>query len=288
MKTIAIFSNSSKEQAKDFAEYASIKIRDLGGKVIAEDEFCNCLESSFSFIEPCDKLDLKKKADIVLTFGGDGTILSAAKLFLKTGVPIMGINVGKLGFLAEYHSDKLDKGLTDLMNGNFRVVERIVLEAEFKNKTYYALNDFVLEKSVTSRMITVKAFTNGNHVADYKADGLITTTPTGSTAYSLSCGGPIIAPGTPVFCLTPISPHTLNLRPLVVPDSSEIKLELNSFSNSAQFVVDGREILAIENDESVIMRKSREKVKLIKPLTTSYYDLLREKLLWATDAKTSQ
>lgn len=286
MKTIAIFSNSSKPLAKEYAEYSSQKLKDLGAEVIAKDEFCEELSKDYSFIESCDENDLKKKADMVLTFGGDGTILSAAKLFLKTGVPIMGVNVGKLGFLAEYHSDKLDECLTDLIDGNFRVVERAVLEAKFKEKTFYALNDFVIEKSATSRMITVTAYTNGNHVADYKADGLIVTTPTGSTAYSLSCGGPIITPGTPVFCLTPISPHTLNLRPLIIPDSSEIRLKVYSRTGSAQFVVDGREIIPFENKEEVILSKSEEKIKLIKPLNTSYYDLLRDKLLWAADAKT--
>lgn len=282
MRTIAIFTIPSKPEAKVYAKKAAEILNEMGHEVIASTEFCEGLEENEYYIQPCEQSDFEKRADYVISFGGDGTILTAAKLLMDTGIPIMGFNVGKLGFLAEYNTNHLKSSIEDLINGNYRVVERSVLECDFKDRRYYALNDFVMEKKNTSRMINVRAYSNENHVADYRADGLILTTPTGSTAYSLSCGGPIISPGTPVFCMTPISPHTLTLRPLVIPNTAEVKMVVNSPTGESNFVIDGQKHIVVEDGEEVRIRKSESVVKLIKPLKTSYYDLLREKLLWAT------
>ena len=283
MKSVAIFTISSKPEAKVYAEEAAKILDELGAEVLATKEFCDELdEIKFKFVKQCEQNDFEKKADVVVSFGGDGTILTAAKGQIRSGIPIMGFNVGKLGFLAEYNTNRLKESLEDLLNGNYRVVERSVLECKVNDRIYYALNDCVMEKKNTSRMITVKAFSNDNHVADYRADGLILTTPTGSTAYSLSCGGPIISPGTPVFCLTPISPHTLTLRPLIIPNTAEVKMVVSSPTGESNFVIDGQKHIVIEDEDEVTIKRSEEVVKLIKPLETSYYDLLREKLLWAT------
>lgn len=283
MKSIAIYTHPSKPEALKYAQYAAKKLNEIGAEVFATDIFCEEVnKTEMPFLKECLDSDFEKKADFVLSFGGDGTMLYASKLMLDTGIPIMGFNVGKLGFLAEYPVNEIDKSLEDLIHGKFRVVERTVLECEFKGKIHYAVNDFVMEKKNTSRMITIRTFSNDNHVADYRADGLILTTPTGSTAYSLSCGGPIITPGTPVMCLTPISPHTLTLRPLVIPDTAEITFTVESPTGESNFVIDGGEAYVINDGESVKIRKSDSIVKLIKPLETSYYDLLREKFLWAS------
>lgn len=283
MKSVAIYVHPAKPEALKYAQYAVKKLDELGAEVYGADTFLEEVPGSeFPFLKECEEREFEKKADVVLSFGGDGTMLFASKLMLDTGIPIMGFNVGKLGFLAEYTVTRIDEALTQLMDGNYRVVERAVLECSANGKKYNAINDFVMEKKNTSRMITIRAFSNSNHVADYRADGLILTTPTGSTAYSLSCGGPIITPGTPVICLTPISPHTLTLRPLVIPDTAEISLTVESPTGESNFVVDGQDVIIVNDGDKVTIKKSESIVKLIKPLDSSYYDLLREKFLWAS------
>jgi NAD+ kinase len=282
-KTIAIFTLPSKPEAKVYAVEAAKILNELGVDVIGNETFCNSInETDYPFISECGDAELERKADLLISFGGDGTMLSASKILIDSGVPVMGFNVGKLGFLAEYPTSLLRESLIDLINGDYRVVERSILETEIKGKTYYALNDCIMEKKNTSRMITISAFSNNHHVADYRADGLILTTPTGSTAYSLSCNGPIIVPGTPVFCLTPISPHTLTLRPLVIPNTSDVKMIVKSPTGESNFVIDGQDVLVVKDGEEVIIRKSNAVVKLVKPINSSYFDLLKEKLLWAS------
>lgn len=283
MKTYAIFSLASKPEAKKYAKEAAKILKELGVEVIANEAFCESINpDEYSFIGECNDTDFEKKADVVISFGGDGTMLSASKLLIDSGVPIMGFNVGKLGFLAEYPTTKLRESLIDLVNGNYRVVERSMFETTIRDKKYFALNDCVVEKKNTSRMITISAYSNTNHIADYRADGLILTTPTGSTAYSLSCNGPIIAPGTPVFCITPISPHSLTLRPLVIPNSTEVRFKVSSPTGESNFVIDGKEVIVVKDGEEVLIRKSDAVVKLIKPQNSSYFSLLKEKLLWAS------
>ncbi len=283
METIAIFTLPSKPEARKYAKEAAKILNELGIKVIANESFLDSINTEeVPFIDECPDCDFERKADMVISFGGDGTMLTAAKTLINTGVPVMGFNVGKLGFLAEYPTSMLKESLVALTSGNYRVVERSVLETTIKDKLYYALNDCVIEKKNTSRMITISAYSNSNHVADYRADGLILTTPTGSTAYSLSCNGPIIAPGTPVFCITPISPHTLTLRPLVIPNTTEVRMIVSSPTGESNFVIDGQDVVVIKDGDEVLIKKSDAVVKLVKPLNSSYFDLLKEKLLWAS------
>jgi len=165
------------------------------------------------------------------------------------------------------------------------VVDRSTLQTTLTingtEQTIYALNEFVLEKHGSSRMIIVSAFVDDHHIADYRADGVILTTPTGSTAYSLSCGGPIIAPASQIFCVTPISPHALTLRPLIVPDNNEVTFVLNEFSDEAALVADGKQSMVLTPGTSITIRKSEYAVKLIKRVDSTYFNLLRAKLLWS-------
>lgn len=285
MKKIALFESIGKPEARKWAEFAVKTLSSLNTEVFASYELVEHFPTDIrKKVNPCKKEEFEKHADIVISFGGDGTMLSAARMFIESGLPIMGVNVGRLGFLAEYSVEMLGKSLLDLMEGNYRLVDRSVLETNLDGERIYALNDFVIEKKDSSKLITVKAFANGNYVGDYRADGLIVTTPTGSSAYSLSCGGPIIAPYTEVLCLTPISPHSLTLRPLVIPDNSEIELKVFSQTGLATLVADGQLERTIKHNDTVIFKKSEASVKLIKPIEKSFFDLLREKLLWAADA----
>jgi NAD+ kinase len=226
----------------------------------------------------------EKFADMVITFGGDGTLLAAARLLIGSDVPIMGVNVGNLGFLAEFPVSQLDDALAVVLSGQYRIVDRTTLTTTIEGNTIHAVNEVLLEKATQSRMISIRAFVNEHHVADYRSDGVIVTTPTGSTAYSLSAGGPIIAPSAHALCLTPISPHTLTLRPLIVQDTSDIRFELPFPDMEANLVADGRIVGTIRTGDVVHIRKSEHMVKLVKRADSTYYDLLRDKLLWSADA----
>ncbi len=289
MKTIALFESTRKPEAIKWAMESAKLLNSLGCKVIVDPKFSINLDiEEFGFINSLPTEEYGKIADLVISFGGDGTMLSAARQLVNSQVPIMGVNVGRLGFLAEYAVDEIEKTIMDYLNGNYRLVERAVIETFINGEKAFALNDIVLEKKGSSKLITVKAFSNGNHIGDYRADGLIVCTPTGSTAYSLSCGGPILSPSTQVLCLTPISPHTLTLRPLVLPDSTELTLIVDSPTGMVNLVCDGQVEYSIEDETVITIKKSEAKVKLIKPLGSSYYDLLRAKLLWARDGAKSQ
>lgn len=301
MKAIALFESTGKPEVIKWVRYTAIKLHRLGARVYVSPELVEKIHQfdfdsveidnnvddkneSFDFLSFCEKEDLGRIADVLISFGGDGTMLAAARLILKFEVPILGVNIGKLGFLAEVKVSQIDYAIRYLMEGHYRIVQRTVLETTINNEILYAINDIVIEKKNSSRMITLQAFSNQTHIGDYRADGLIVTTPTGSTAYSLSCGGPILAPNASVLCITPISPHSLTLRPLVVPDSVEIKLIIDSPTGEVNLVSDGQTQLTLKSNDEVIIRKSEYEIKLIKPIDSSYFDLLRNKLLWATDA----
>jgi NAD+ kinase len=284
MKNIALFENTDKPEASRYAEISARKLIELGSEVIVQKRLADQFPSDLaSKVKVVDISDYEKYADSVISFGGDGTMLSIARCLINSNVPIMGFNVGKLGFLAEYSVNDIDLYLKNLIDGNYRIVDRFVLESVVEGETLYALNDFVIEKKNSSRMITVSTFANNHLIADYRADGLIITTPTGSTAYSLSCNGPIIAPSTRVICLTPISPHSLNLRPVVIPDSKSIRCKISSPTGEVNFVADGQIIRIVKNENDIHIKRSEAIIKLIKPTNSSYYDLLRKKLLWAAN-----
>ncbi len=284
MKKIALFENADKPEAAKYALQAAEHLIKMETDIFAQKSLVDSFPSEIArHIQIISIEEYEKYADWVMSFGGDGTILAAARALINSNIPIIGFNVGKLGFLAEYSVFNIEQNLKDLMDGNYRVVDRLVIEAEIDGKKLFALNDFVIEKRNSSRMITIKTFANNHHIADYRADGLIITTPTGSTAYSLSCGGPVLAPSANVLCLTPISPHSLNLRPVVIPDTNEIRCKIFSPTGEANFVVDGQIVKIMPVNSEIIIKRSESYIKLIKPLGSSYYDLLRKKFLWAAN-----
>jgi NAD+ kinase len=284
MKKIALFENADKPEAIKYAETAAKLLIKMDAEVYAQQRLADNVSPEIAQLIKAIPLDeFERHADIVISFGGDGTMLAAARTLINSNIPIIGFNVGKLGFLAEYSIEDIEQGLKDLIEGNYRVVDRFVIETEIDGEKLYALNDFVIEKRNSSRMITVKTYANDHHIADYRADGLIITTPTGSTAYSLSCNGPVIAPATQVLCLTPVSPHSLNLRPVVIPDTNVVKCKILSNTGDANFVVDGQIIKILSDQSEVTIKRSEAIIKLIKPLESSYYDLLRKKFLWAAN-----
>lgn len=221
--------------------------------------------------------------DIVAVFGGDGTILAAARKVGSRGIPILGVNLGKLGFLTEFGPEGLQHQLTDIVNKRYVVEERLVLKATTPSapgKTLYAVNDIVVDKARSSRMIDLEVHIDTNFAVTYSADGLIVSTPTGSTAYALSNGGPIVTPASNVVGITPISPHTLSGRPLIVPDTSAIRIIADAESQEVLVSVDGQEVACATSPVEVLIQKADYRLRLVKRVDRSYFDVLRAKLLW--------
>ncbi len=230
--------------------------------------------------------DLFKKSDIVIAFGGDGTILNVARMIGRKQVPILGINLGKLGFLAEVTVEEMKTCISEIIQHNYIIEDRMVLEARVPNrkKIFYGLNDIVIDRGAYKRVIELEVYVNSQYLVTYAADGLIVTTPTGSTAYSLAVGGPVVAPGTEVVMINPIAAHTLTARPLIIPDDSVIKVKSLTKVN-IHLTADGQDELFLKSPCEIVIKKTNYTVKLIKQKRSSYFDLLRAKLLWGKDIR---
>ena len=223
------------------------------------------------------------KIDFLLTLGGDGTILSAARAIGNRKTPILGVHVGELGFLAEVTMDDMFDRLNLVAQGNFLIQNRMVLKAEINNgnmlKTFYALNDFVIDRGKSQRLITMELFANNNFISKYKSDGLIFSTPTGSTAYSLSAGGPIVMPKLKAIVVTPLSPHTLTLRPIVLPDDQILEIKFVD-DDKVAFAVDGQVSEYLSPKSRVLIKKSSFDIKMITFEDSNYFQTLRLKMGW--------
>lgn len=222
--------------------------------------------------------------DLVVVLGGDGTLLSVARN-LAADVPLMGVNLGRLGFLTEMRRTELYPALVQVLSGKFMLEPRSLLDVEIHRNgaaraSFRAFNDAVIAKATRSRIIDLDLQVDGCPVADYRADGLIVSTPTGSTAYNLSAGGPILHPTLPVTVLTPICPHTLSLRPMVVPDSAVVEVVLETQREEVYLTVDGQEGTTLGFRDRVRMTRSQGRVLLVKIDRRTFYDSLREKLRW--------
>lgn len=229
-----------------------------------------------------------EKSDIIFSIGGDGTFLSTAFKAKDYGTPIAGINNGKMGFLAEFSIDKLDELFLDIVNKNYILSQRLALESKCitnENKKYYAINDIVIDKGGWPKMIEITVFIDDNYVSSFVADGLIIATPTGSTGYSISTGGPIVYPHSEVITLTPIAPHTLTIRPIVLSSNQIIRLGIKSQHNVVQINCDGQRVDHIKPPFKLEIKKSAKSLKIIQPNNSNYFDILRKKLLWGYDTR---
>ncbi len=237
------------------------------------------------------KLDkLPEKCDILVSFGGDGTILRTARLVGDRGTPILGVNLGKLGFLAEFAVEEMDQWIDAVLENNYLIEDRMVLEAfanRRKNKKFFGLNDIVIDKSGSSRVIDLETYVDDQYLVTYTGDGLIITTPTGSTAYSLATGGPIVIPRSRAVAINPICPHTLTARPVIVPDESVICVRVNSEAKFVHIAADGQLEEILKPPVEFTIRRADYTIKLIKRKDRSYFDVLRAKLMWGKDIRVS-
>jgi NAD+ kinase len=226
--------------------------------------------------------------DVLVALGGDGTILAAAREVGARAIPILGVNLGKLGFLAEVTPEDLPDAIQGLQGGTFRIEERLVIEATTPSapgQTLYAVNDIVVDKARSSRVIDLETHIDGEYAVTYRGDGLIISTPTGSTAYALSNGGPIVTPSSRVFGITPISPHTLSGRPLIVPETSSMKVIVHSSNDEVLVSADGQMQLPLRPPIELVVRKAPYPVRLVKRTDRTYFDVLRAKLHWGRNPR---
>jgi len=233
--------------------------------------------------------DLDSTVDLMITIGGDGTLLRSITFVRDLGIPIIGINTGRLGFLATLNQELLNVELKKILKGEFKIEERSLLEVRVNNNDdfsdfNFALNEVSVGRKNTTSMIEIKTTLNGEYLNTYWADGLIVSTPTGSTGYSLSCGGPIMTPSSQTFSITPIAPHNLNARPLVISDEIKIELSVEGREETHLLSLDSR-INSLKNNVKIKIKKANYKIKLSSFQNNSFYKTLRSKLLWVEDRR---
>jgi NAD+ kinase len=229
--------------------------------------------------------ELPAHSDLLIVLGGDGTLLSAARLAADREVPILAVNLGGMGFLTTVPHDEIYEILEEIFSCKHRVSERVLLEARIVRdgavvRRQIALNDAVLNKAALARIMDVTLHVDSEYVTTYKADGLILSTPTGSTAYSLAAGGPIVYPTVESFVVTPICPHTLTNRPLVIPDTAKIEIDFQSEDDSVFLTLDGQIGIELARGDHIVVRKAPEKLRLVRPAKKTYFQILRNKLKW--------
>ena len=230
---------------------------------------------------------LSNEYDFVISIGGDGTILRSANEIGELSIPIIGLNKGRLGFLANSPIEIIDSIIEKITNSNYRISERTIIQVEFEGKTKNALNEISISRKNTTSLITIDTKLNDQYLNTYWADGLIISTPTGSTGYSLSCGGPIIMPDSKNLVLTPIAPHNLNARPLVISDNKQIEISINGRENE-YFVSADSQIFSVNIDSKINISKAPYFLKMVEFEEDSYINTLREKLMWGKDRRTEQ
>ena len=241
-----------------------------------------------SAVKSIDEKYFKGNIDLLLSFGGDGTMLYSAQYAIAADAILVGVNFGKLGFLADINYHDLMNVLNEFEHNDFEIEERILLEGKIishKSKKFTAVNDIVIEKGGWSRIIEIDTYVDGKFLTTYRSDGLIISTPTGSTGYSLSAGGPILLPELNSFVLSPICPHTLTVRPIVIPANSEITIEARSFYKTVMINKDGQKTFKIKPPVKMVIKKSDKVLKLFKRKNKDYFQTLREKLMWGIDIR---
>lgn len=293
VRCVAIFGQSFYPETEKYLIQLLHVLTENKIRITIEKDYYKLLlaEKSVETLEPFSTFEtLDESVDLFFTIGGDGTILSATKFVKNLDIPIIGINTGRLGFLATIHKDEIKKSIEDILAGEYKVSERSLLNVELEAQegvldTFpFALNDVAISRKETTSMITIETWLNDEFLNSYWSDGIIISTPTGSTGYSLSCGGPIVTPQTQSFIITPIAPHNLNARPLVIPDHLEMKLKISGREDQYLIALDSR-LASLDKNTVVRIKKADFKIKLVWLFNDSFITTLRKKLLWGQDKR---
>lgn len=281
MRSIGISAKISSSTALEFAAKTIADLRQRGLDVCLDFATADKLDDR----GPCvAKGDLGRRSDLLITFGGDGTLLSVARQ-APAGVPILGVNMGTLGFLTEIRVEEFPSVLERVLAGDFTTESRVTFDVVVKGngrdpRTYRVLNDATINKSALARIVDMRVTVSGLFVSTFRADGLIVSTPTGSTAYNLSAGGPIVYPTMGAMVITPICPHMLTNRPIVLPDDLDIEIGIATPNQEVFLTLDGQEGVPITENDRVCVKKSSETVLLVQSPDKNYFDVLRNKLKW--------
>ena len=255
-----------------------LKIKELFQKadieILLEDNSANMIS-----LKGIPLNDLCRKVDFLISVGGDGTLLSVVRKSFKYDKPVLGINLGTLGFLTDISMEQLPSFIKDLKNNIYKIDNRMMVEGSVNLNKFVAFNDIVISRKSISSMIKISAKIDGKHFNSYDGDGVIVSTPTGSTAYNLSVGGPIVYPLTEAFIVTPVAPHSLTQRPLVMPADFEIEFKIID-NQGAVVIVDGQDIYEVEQNQSIKVKIASKKAKMIHRVQRNYFEVLNEKLRW--------
>ena len=275
VKRVGIIANSSKEKAPEYAVRLAEWLAGRGVEVLFEEEIASAVN-----MPGVSRNDLASAVDILVVFGGDGTLLLAARLAMGSRVPILGINMGGLGFMTVVNLDEMFGAMDLVLAGKCTTSRRMMLNVSVEGVEHPALNDAVINRGGLSRMVNLETFVDGKYLTTFKADGLIISTPTGSTAYSLSSGGPIVMPELDCIIINPICPHTLTNRPLVLPPESAVEVVVWAKEGEASVTLDGQDLFILKSGDRVGIRRSKDHVHLVESPHRDYLEILRTKLGW--------
>ncbi|MBT3417335.1 MAG: NAD kinase [Flavobacteriales bacterium] len=288
---IALFGTPFPTQYNKYIQHLICKLELENVEILIHQEFYTFLEEEIEFkneIETYERITASDNIDYLFSIGGDGTLLRAVTYVRDSEIPIMGINTGRLGFISSISTDQIEVAVNNVLSGNYKLRSRTMLSLDTENNlfgtTNFALNEVAIVKKDTSSMIRIDAYVDDEFLNSYWADGLLISTPTGSTGYSLSCGGPIIMPGTENIIITPIAPHNLNVRPIIVNEKSVIKLKVEDRDQLALVSLDSRS-RAFDSSLELIIRKTKFKINLIEPKDHSFVATIRNKLMWGSDKR---
>jgi NAD+ kinase len=280
-KSFAIWANPGKKEVPGLVHEVMLWAKDNNIKLFLPDslEHLKIAANHSNFYDS----NVPPDVDFLLCLGGDGTLIAGVRIFSNPTVPVLGVHIGGLGFLAQITPKELTEKLNMIKNGESTTQERLVLDAQISNsnKSHFAINDFVVQNEIAYRVTSLSLYIDGKHVSDYKSDGIIISTPTGSTAYSLSSGGPIVQPDVFSIIVTPIAPHSLTSRPLVLPADVDIEFRFNGDSEKElKLISDGQNIENFTNDSTVKISQAKHHVKFITFEDYDYYQTLKTKMVW--------
>ncbi len=290
--TIALFGKAFNPENLEYFRFLINRLEDSGCQLIIWKPFHESINREISFRKKVSTFtrhdQLNRDVDYLISVGGDGTMLEAVQLVRNSGIPIAGINLGRMGFLSSIPRNEIIPAISDIMEGRFRIEKRSLISIESPSGLFgelgFALNELSINKKDTSSMVIVQVWIDDHFLNSYWADGLIIATPTGSTAYSLSCNGPIIAPDSHNFVITPISPHNLTIRPVVIPDSSRIRIKVDGRDQHALVSLDSRTAI-ITHDTELLVRKADFEVNLLQRNNENFFSTIRTKLNWGMDIR---
>ena len=290
--TIAVYARNTKDNHFDYLEQLLLLSPKENFEVIVFKPFLDYIKSShfntFNFETYSNSEELISKADVVICLGGDGTMLETLEFVRKSGIPVLGVNTGRLGFLATVYKEDFTKAIKLLAKEKYTLDKRELIElnngTDYFKDVNYALNECTIHKKESSPMININTYVDGVFLNSYFADGLIVSTPTGSTAYSLSCGGPIMVPDSENFIITPIAPHNLNVRPIVISNNKLISFKVSGRSDSFNVSLDSR-TQTLKTQSELVIKKANFKFNMINLEGQHFFETLRNKLLWGIDKR---